>query len=316
MPDQLGGVAPDWLHPLCNAAWCSALTLAVSVSALAAALVLGTPASAEEAHTSCTHSRATNASAKAVVASDFDLCAESETDAAMDDALSLDAQLGYRGAAETHESLTYRWFSSLPQVPTLPDGPLDLAVNRDVKSADDTRLAHGGLSLDYKVSPSTKLGMKMESTEQSNVETAFRQHGNQALAAYFGLNAPAGLSFDAQARWALDSGAIAGRSTETERNEVKAQLKGGWSIGGIKLSPSVAVQQTEEMSSASASAVHSGAVIVAPRISRPIELANDSKLEPFVTFSRTLNVGPLGSFEGGDLLEPAQRSAGVGIILD
>ncbi|MGE0766724.1 MAG: hypothetical protein AB7L90_09695 [Hyphomicrobiaceae bacterium] len=172
--------------------------------------------------------------------------------------------------------------------------PLDVWSKVEVIRLEsvDGETRRGTVGADYKIARAALLGVSAAVRDETSTLAS-----DTRLAAYFAVKPWSPVTFDAKAEWG-ESYAVTSPGLTTTQSALSARLKGDFRFEGLKLAPALTVAHGVDAADAvSGGALEKSTVALTPRISRPIDLTNGTKLEPFLTLKSALDFNASAAVE-------------------
>jgi len=160
---------------------------------------------------------------------------------------------------------------------------------------------------DYKIARGALVGVSAAVREETSMLAS-----DTRLAAYFAMKPWSPVTFDAKAQWG-ESHAVTNPGLVTTQNALTARLKGNFSYDGLRLAPVLSVAHgVDEADAISGGVVEKSTVALTPRVSRPMDLKDGTKFEPFLSLKSALDFGTGADSPGHDGVD-ATRGIGGGV---
>lgn len=189
--------------------------------------------------------------------------------------------------------------------PTMLDVWSKVEVTGLESASGETRRSTVGA--DYKLARGALVGVSAAVRDESSTLAS-----DTRLAAYFAVKPWSPVTFDAKAQWG-ESHAVTNPGLVTTQNALTARLKGNFSYDGLRLAPALTVAHgVDEADAISGGAVEKSTIALTPRVSRPIDLKDGTKLEPFLSLKSALDFGTAADGSGHEGVETT-RGIGGGV---
>lgn len=187
----------------------------------------------------------------------------------------------------------------VPRAPTM----LDVWSKVEVSGLEsiDGESRRSTVGADYKIARNTLLGVSASSLASDT-----------RLAAYFAVKPWSPVTFDAKAQWG-ESQAVTTSGLVTTQSALSARLKGNFSYDGLRLAPALIVAHgVDEAAAFDGGAVEKSTIALTPRVSRPMDLKDGTKFEPFLSLKSALDFGTEADGSGHSGVD-ATRGIGGGV---
>lgn len=187
-----------------------------------------------------------------------------------------------------------------PEGLKLPKAPIDNGPRFDLWStlSADNALPHetskldGASGLEVKTRTNSIYGLAVS----KNAAGGIGGDPQFALSPYLALKPTRNLNLSAKANVGEETYEANGQTISALQRSLTTGASTNWQFGDFKLSPAASMTYGETMQS-DGQALSSTDVKLTPKVSRPIDLGGDQKLDPYVLYERELDIDPIGETE-------------------
>lgn len=163
---------------------------------------------------------------------------------------------------------------------------LDVWSTFDVQGTDtdSAQSRSGQVGADYKLNRKSLVGVSAGlGVEHEGATAAGQTYQFSAYAAYKPVDP---ITFDVKAAWGEEDGTLGSSTLAATHNVVTARMRGNWSYAKVRFSPALSIANASgsAVTTTGGDADSTSRIAVEPRLSRPFEIGDGAKLEPYLRY--------------------------------